>query len=86
VTRQLFVLERYEPTGGFVSPQSVAPLATAATRLVAAVYVPADEVVLVFVEAPDEAAAAAAAQGAGWRIDRLNVAVWITPATQIEEE
>jgi hypothetical protein len=86
VTWQLFVLERYESEGGQVTPQSVAPLTTAATRAVAAIWLPADEVVLVLVEAPDEAAAAAAAHAAGWRIDRLNVAVWITPATQIEEE
>ncbi len=51
------------------------------TRLVAAIHLPADDVVLVLVEGPDAATVTAAATAAGWRVDRLNPAAWIHPIT-----
>ena len=51
------------------------PLADA--RLVAAVHLPSDQVVLALVEGTDEQAVAAAATAAGWRVDRLHPATWI---------
>ena len=83
VTRQLFVVERYESSTGAEVPTLTALPDTAGARLVAAVHLPADGVVLALVEAPDEQVVAAAAAEAGWRVDRLCPASWIF--TQITE-
>lgn len=72
---ELFALERYEFSG---TPASPTPLTTEGTRLVAAVHLPADDVVLALVEGPDEEHVVAAAAAAGWRVDRLHPARWLT--------
>ncbi|MFC0528976.1 hypothetical protein [Phytohabitans kaempferiae] len=74
MTDRLFAVERYDVPGS--EPSSLPALADA--RLVAAVHLPADQVVLALVEGPDEQSVAAAATAAGWRVDRLHPAVWIT--------
>ncbi|WP_117208839.1 hypothetical protein [Allorhizocola rhizosphaerae] len=77
MTWRLFALERYDDTSG--SPEPPALLSTVDACLVAVVYLPADEVVLALVEGPDaEAVSAAAATAAGWRVDRLNPAQWLS--------
>ncbi len=82
---RLFALERYDITGDAHAPDAVLSLATAETRLVVAVHLPADDVVLALVEGPDAKTVAAAAAAAGWRVDRLNPASWIRPATNTRE-
>ncbi len=84
--RRLFALERYEHSGSSAPTDSVEGLTTAVTRLVAAVHLPADEAVLALVEADDEEAVLAAALAAGWRVDRVTTAVWVSPATPTQEE
>lgn len=74
VTDRLFALERYDVPGS--EPDSLPALAGA--RLVAAVHLPADQVVLALVEGRDERSVAAAATAAGWRVDRLHPASWIS--------
>lgn len=76
MTWRLFALERYDDTGG--SPEPLSALSTMDTRLVAVVYLPADEVVLALVEGADADAVTAAATAAGWRVDRLNPAKWLS--------
>lgn len=71
----LFALERYEFSGA--PPAALPPLTTPGARLVAAVHLPGDDVVLALVEGPDEDHVAAAAVAAGWRVDRLIPARWI---------
>jgi hypothetical protein len=83
VTRKLFVVERYESSIGAEVPALTALPANTGARLVAAVHLPADDVVLALVEAPDEQVVAAAAAEAGWRVDRLCPAAWVF--TQITE-
>ncbi|SDZ30161.1 hypothetical protein SAMN05444365_109146 [Micromonospora pattaloongensis] len=80
MTRRLFAIEQYDSSGRGAPPPPPA-LDTDDTRLVAAVHLPADDVVLALVEGPDAAAVAAAAAAAGWRVDRLNPARWITPGS-----
>lgn len=79
VTHRLFAVERYERSGHGEVPD-LGPLPAAAdTRLVVAVHLPADEVVLALVEGPDTQTVADSAAAAGWRVDRLNPAVWVRP-------
>ena len=78
MTRRLFALEHYDHSGGAVAPEPASTLTAADTRLVAAIHLPADDVVLVLVEGPDEETVAAAATAAGWRVDRLNPAAWLS--------
>jgi phage tail sheath gpL-like len=78
VTRQLFALECYDRSGGRAAPEPMSLPTTADTRLVSAVYLPADEVVLALVEGPDAETVAAVAAAAGWRVDRLSPATWLT--------
>lgn len=77
-TCRLFALERYDRSGGS-APGPVTPLISADARLVVAVHLPADDVVLALVEGPDEATVAAAVAAAGWRVDRLIPATWVSP-------
>lgn len=77
MTRRLFALERYDRTGDS-APGPMTPLASADARLVLAVHLPADDVVLALVEGPDEATVAAAVTAAGWRVDRLTSAAWVS--------
>lgn len=77
--RRLFALERYDRSGSACAYEPVPMPTTAVTRLVAAVHLPADEVVLALVEGPDAETVAAAAAAANWRVDRLNPAAWIYP-------
>lgn len=79
MTRRLFLLERYDCSGDVTAPDLAPIPPTADTRLVAAVHLPADEVVLALVEGPDAESVAAAAAAADWRVDRLNPAAWIHP-------
>ena len=72
---ELFALERYESSGTTVP---LAPLTAPGARLVAALHLPADDVVLALVEGPDEHHVAAAVVAAGWRVDRLIPARWLT--------
>jgi hypothetical protein len=55
------------------------------TRLVGAVYLVADEVVLALIEGPDEQTVAATARALGWRVDRLTPANWIVFTTDGQE-
>jgi hypothetical protein len=80
VDHRLFALERYDRTGDARVPEPLPLLTAAGTRLVAAVHLPADEVVLALVEGPDAETVAAAATAAAWRVDRLSPAVWLSPA------
>ena len=70
---RLFVLEHY--TGHGDAPEPV-PSLPDGVRLLMAVHLPADEVVLALVESPDEGTAVAAAVAAGWRVDRVGPAEW----------
>jgi hypothetical protein len=71
----LFALERYEFSA---TPAPLAPLTQMGARLVAAVHLPDDDVVLALVEGPDDEHVVAAAVAAGWRVDRLIPARWLT--------
>jgi hypothetical protein len=62
-------VERYDSSGD-ATPGPVPALITADTRLVAAVHLPADEVVLALVEGPDADTVTAVAS-AVWRADRV---------------
>lgn len=73
MTDRLFALERYDVPGS--EPETLPALAGA--RLVAAVHLPADQVLLALVEGRDERSVAEAATAAGWRVDRLHPAIWI---------
>lgn len=73
VTDRLFALERYDAPGQ--EPDSLPALRGA--RLVAAVHLPADQVMLALVEGRDERSVADAATAAGWRVDRMHPATWI---------
>lgn len=76
MTRHLFALESYDASAGQSVPE-LASLPPGEARLVAAVHLPADEVVLALVEGPDAETVADAAAAAGWRVDRLCPAAWI---------
>ena len=76
MTWRLFALERYDDMSG--SPEPLSPLSTMDARLVAVVYLPADEVVLALIEGADAGAVTDAATAAGWRVDRLNPAEWLS--------
>lgn len=80
--RPLFVVERYERWGDQTAPLLPPLPANGGARLVAAVHLPADEVVIALVEAPDAAVVEAAAAGAGWQVDRVTPAVWVVPRDQ----
>lgn len=75
--RSLFALERYDAAGAAAAPRPLPAMAP--VRLVAVVHLPADEVVLVIAEGPDEATVTAALEGAGWRVDRVGPATWLLP-------
>jgi hypothetical protein len=75
VSDRLFAVERYDVPGS--EPDSLPELA--GVRLVVAVHLPRDQVVLALVEGRDERSVADAATAAGWRVDRLH------PATLIAE-
>ena len=79
--RLLFALERYAASGAATVPPLLP--AFAPVRVVAAVHLPADEVVLVIAEGPDEAAVTAALEGAGWRVDRVGPARWLLPEGEV---
>lgn len=82
----MFALERYESSDDAPAgpPLPTDALTTEHTRLVAAVHLVADDVVLALVEGPDEETVAATARAAGWRVDRLSPATWITHTTDVE--
>lgn len=77
VPDSLFALERYDAAGDPPGPIELA--AGTGVRLVAVVRLAADEVVLALIEGPDPETVAACAAAAGWRVDRLTPASWITP-------
>jgi hypothetical protein len=85
VPSHLFALERYDAAGEEVTaPAAFLPAARpgplgGAVRLVAAVRLAADDVVLALVEGPDAETVAALAAAAGWRVDRLTPASWLWP-------
>ena len=68
-------MEHYDSSGD-IAPGPVPALTTADTRLVAAVHLPADEVVLALVEGPDVETVTAVA-AAVWRADRVTPAHWL---------
>lgn len=74
----LFALERYDGSGLGAEPEPLPPLARPGTRLVATVFLPADDLLLALVEGPDADTVAVAATAAGWTVDRLLPARWIT--------
>lgn len=78
MTPQLFVVERYDVTGtaGHLQPLPAPP---ADVRLVCAVRVPADDVVLALVEGIDQTSISAALAAAGWQVDRITPAAWASP-------
>jgi hypothetical protein len=69
----LFVVERYDDTG---TPGRQLPVPTppAQVRVVCAVRVPVDDVVIAVVEGTDEPAVCAALSSVGWRVDRITAA------------
>lgn len=71
-------MERYDDSGRGSTWQPPLPVA-ATVRLIAAVQLPADEVVLALVEGPDADAVASAMAEVGWPADRINPAVWLHP-------
>ena len=79
MTRHLFALERYDRSGAASESGPVSMLTTDQTRLVAAVHLPDDEVVLALVEGPDMETVTAAAAAVGWRVDRVSRAAWLSP-------
>ncbi|GAB3141957.1 hypothetical protein GCM10027290_15530 [Micromonospora sonneratiae] len=79
MTRRLFAIERYDGLGEEASPALLSLLTTADTRLVCAVRLPADDVVLALVESPDQETVVSVAVTAGWRVDRLGPATLIFP-------
>ncbi|MFJ6197537.1 hypothetical protein [Micromonospora sp. NPDC092111] len=79
MTGQLFALERYDSSGGESVPALASLPPWPGVRLVAAVHLPADDVVLAIVEGPDAATVAAAAATVGWQVDRLCPAAWLSP-------
>ncbi|MEV0267988.1 hypothetical protein AB0H43_04360 [Hamadaea sp. NPDC050747] len=78
---RLFALERYDTSGGLALPVLPELPDGAEVRLVAAVHLPADDVLLALVEGPDADTVAGAANAAGWRVDRLCPAVWAKDPT-----
>ncbi|MFC3502485.1 hypothetical protein ACFOOK_16120 [Micromonospora krabiensis] len=84
MTGRLFALEQYD-----CSPDAAASAPAFGTpdcRLVAAVRISADDVVIALVEGADADAVAAAARAADWRVDRLVPARWIYPPEQSTDE
>jgi hypothetical protein len=77
----LYAIERYDPAGA--EPLGP-PLPAGAVRLVAAVRLAADDVLLALVEGPDPETVAACAAAAGWRVDRLTPASWLAPPLILE--
>jgi hypothetical protein len=51
----------------------------AEVRLVCAVRVPVDDVVIALLEGTDEPAVCAALTSVGWRVDRITPASWVRP-------
>ncbi|NUT21835.1 MAG: hypothetical protein HOV77_21890 [Hamadaea sp.] len=85
MTRLLFAIERYDTSGGLALP--VLPELPDGTevRLVAAVHLPADDVLLALVEGPDADTVAGVAVAAGWRVDRFCPAVWVqAPSARLQ--
>ncbi|WP_406070247.1 hypothetical protein [Micromonospora sp. NBC_01638] len=77
MANHLFVLEQYDCSS---EAGTAAPLITTpGCRLVAAIRLPTDDVVIALVEGPDAEVVAAAAAGSAWRVDRLIPAWWIRP-------
>ncbi|MET8311281.1 MULTISPECIES: hypothetical protein [unclassified Micromonospora] len=73
----LFALEQYDRSP---DTDGAAPaFGTPDCRLVAAVRLPTDDVVIALVEGPNAEVVAAAAAAAAWRVDRLIPARWIHP-------
>jgi hypothetical protein len=81
VTDHLFVVERYDDSGtpGRVQPLPAAP---ADARVLCAVRVPADDVVLALIEGADEQTVCASLTAAGWRVDRIALATWAHPGEE----
>jgi hypothetical protein len=75
----LFAVERYDESGTGLDPTAAFPALPAALRLAAALYLPADEVVLALIEGPDADIVGAAVSAAGWRVDRISPASWLSP-------
>lgn len=71
-------MERYDGAGPG-GPGRLPVLAAGGVRLVAAVHLPADEVVLALVEGPDADAVVAAMAGAGWPVHRVEPAILLHP-------
>ena len=78
MSTRLFAVERYDDTGGHVAPSDPFPALPPHVQLAGVVYLPADEVVIAFVEGTDAAAVGAAVAAAGWRVDRISPADWLT--------
>ncbi|GAA1378144.1 hypothetical protein GCM10009661_49090 [Catellatospora chokoriensis] len=76
VTGRLFAVERYDADG---SGGAALPQLPGAVRLVAAVRLPADEVVLALVEGPDADTVIQVTTQADWRPDRVEPAVLLYP-------
>lgn len=77
---RLFAVERYDRSGGAVAP--AAPAVGPGVRLVGAVHLHADDVVLALVEGPDADTVSAAVAAAGWPADRVTPATWLAAASQ----
>jgi hypothetical protein len=76
VARRIFAVERYDETGSSAVPLGGFPEG-AGVRLTGVVHLPADEIVIAFVEGPDEATVRVAMTAAGWRVDRIGPAEWL---------
>lgn len=80
MTSRVFALERYDHDGDALATAAPALPQGAGIRLIGVVHLPADEVLLALVEGPDADTVTTALMAAGWRIDRINPATWISPA------
>ncbi len=78
MTEPLFAIERYDDTGGQLASLDEFPELPVGMHLNGAVHLAADDVIIAFVQGPDADTVSAAVAAAGWRVDRIGPASWIT--------
>jgi hypothetical protein len=81
VSDQLFLVERYDDSG-IPDRQEPLPAPPPDVPVLFAIRVPADDVILVLVEGPDEESMVAVLAAAGWRVDRITPATWARPGDE----
>jgi hypothetical protein len=81
VSNQLFLVERYDDSG-IPDRQELLPALPPNVPMVFAIRIPADDVILVLVEGPDEESMVTVLAAAGWRVDRITPASWARPGDE----